>query len=33
MEMNSLLPPGSGSGNTVKVQKVRAREFPISAVR
>ena len=31
MEMNSLLPPGSG--NTVKVQKVRAREFPISAVR
>ena len=30
MEMNSLLPPGSTS---TKVQKVRAREFPISAVR
>ena len=32
--MNSLLPPGSGNLHTqVKVQKVRAREFPISAVR
>ena len=30
MEMNSLLPTGSSS---IKVQKVRAREFPISAVR
>ena len=28
--MNSLLPPGNSS---TKVQKVRAREFPISAVR
>ena len=32
--MNSLLPPGTGNLHTqVKVQKVRAREFPISAVR
>ena len=30
--MNSLLPPGSTS-TSMKVQKVRAREFPISAVR
>ena len=32
MEMNSLLPPGSSS-TSMKIQKVRAREFPISAVR
>ena len=33
MEMNSLIPPGSSSNHSVKVHKVRAREFPISAVR